>query len=76
MIESFKLVFHSIGERIAERIPELLGYSVATSLAFIFRLSVIEAINGLLQMIVLIISVAVGIATFIYTRRKTKKLDE
>lgn len=74
MLENLKIVFHSVGERIAEKVPELLGYSVATSLAIIFRLSLIEAINHVLQAIVLIISIAVGIATYIYTRQKTKKL--
>lgn len=75
MIESLKIIFHSVGDKITDRIPELIGWSVATSLAIVFNLSLIEAVNGILQMIVLIISIIVGIATYIYTRRKTKKLD-
>jgi hypothetical protein len=74
MIETLKIVLHSVAERLAEKVPELLGWSVATTLAIVFSLSVLETVNIILQMIVLLISIAVGIATFIYTRKKTKNL--
>lgn len=76
MIEAVKSVFFSAAEKFTDKIVEVFGWSVATTLAIILKLSIIEAINGVLQTIVLIISIAVGIATFIYTRRKTKRLEK
>lgn len=74
MVENVKIL-HSVGEKIAEKLPEVLGWSVTATLAIIVQMTLIEFINGVLQTVVLIISIAVGIATYIYTRRKTKKLD-
>lgn len=70
--EYFKLLFHQI----TVKLPEILGYSVTGSLLIILQMSMIEVINGVLQTIVLIISIAGGIATYIYVRKKTKKLDK
>jgi hypothetical protein len=63
MIMSLKVLMHGI----TGTITEVVGYSVATTLAIIHRISIIETINGWLQTGVLIISIAVGVATFIYT---------
>ena len=52
---------------------EITGYSVSTSMAIIHRMAVIELINGVLQTIVLLISIAVGIATLIHTINKIRK---
>lgn len=74
MVENIKILFHSVGEKITEKLPEVLGWSVTATLAIILQMTLIEFINGILQTIVLIISIGVGIATYIYTRKKTKKL--
>lgn len=63
MLQVARVLIHGI----TEKITEVIGYSVATSLAIIHRISVVEVINGWLQTCLLITSIAVGIATFIYT---------
>lgn len=52
---------------VSDKITEVIGYSVAFGLAIIHRISLIESINGWLETGVLVVSIAVGIATFIYT---------
>lgn len=54
--------------------PEQLGWVVSSTVAFLGIASYVEIINGILQTIVLLGSVAVSIATVIYLRKKTKKL--
>lgn len=58
------------------KIPEMLGWSVTGAAAFITGLSIIDFINGILQTVALIVTIAGGIATLIYVRRKTKNLPK
>lgn len=75
MMEGIRLIFHSVAERVADRLTELIGWSGTLTLVAVMGLSIIDLISGILQIIALIVSIAGGIATYIYIRKKTRQLE-
>lgn len=56
--------------------PEQLGFTVSGLLTFVGLASLIDVINGVMQLVVLLGSTVVSIFTIIYLHKKTKKLNE
>lgn len=74
MIESLKILFHSVGGKLAAKLPEVVGVSVTTTAAVITGLSIIDLINGVLQSIALLVTILGGIATYRYVKKKERAL--
>lgn len=74
MIETMKVLLHSVAVTFKERATEILGYSVSGTLLIISQMPVLDLIEKGLQISVLIVSLAGGVMTFIYVRRKYKNL--
>lgn len=74
MIETMKVLLHSVAVTLKERATEILGYSVSGTLLIISQMPVLDLIEKGLQIAVLIVSLAGGVMTFIYVRRKYKNL--
>jgi hypothetical protein len=53
-----------------ENITQAVGYFVSVMCLTVYSMATIELVNGLLQTIVLITSICVGTATFIYQMLK------
>lgn len=68
-------MLHNVIENFKAKMPEVAGF-VSTVIGLIFGMDLIGIINGLLQSIVLIGSIAVSVITFLYIRDKRKKIKE
>lgn len=71
-----KVLLHSAVTMLKERAVEILGYSVSGTLLIISQMPALDLIEKGLQIAVLVVSLAGGIATFFYIRKKTKRLDQ
>jgi hypothetical protein len=76
MIEAMKVLLHSVGITLKERGVEILGYSVSGTLLIISQMPLLDLIEKSLQIVVLLVSIAGGIMTFLYVRRKYKNLSK
>lgn len=76
MIEAMKVLLHSIGHAMKERATEIIGYSVSGTLLIISQMPLLDLIEKSLQIVVLMVSIAGGIMTFLYVRRKYKNLSK
>lgn len=76
MIETMKVLLHSISETLKHKATEIIGYSVSGTLLIISQIPVLDLIEKGLQITVLIISAAGGVMTFLYVRRKYKNLSK
>lgn len=75
-METMKVLLHSIVDHFRAKTVEILGYSVSGTLFIISQMPVLDIIERGLQIAVLLVSLAGGIATYFYVRKKTKKLDQ
>lgn len=76
MIETVKVLLHSVASQVKTKAVEILGWSVNATLFILSQISTLELIDKVLQICVLIVSLAGGIATFLYVLKKMKKLDQ
>lgn len=76
MIETMKVLLHSISETLKQKATEIIGYSVSGTLLIISQIPVLDLIEKGLQIAVLIISAAGGVMTFLYVRKKYKNLSK
>lgn len=74
MIETMKVLLHSVAVTLKERATEILGYSVSGTLLIISQMPLLDLIEKTLQICVLLVSIAGGVMTFLYVRRKYKNL--
>lgn len=74
MIETMKVLLHSFTETMKQKATEIIGYSVSGTLLIISQIPVLDLIEKGLQITVLIISAAGGVMTFLYVRKKYKRL--
>lgn len=65
-----KVLLHSVRERAVE----ILGYSVSVTMFIVSQMPVLDIIERGLQICVLIVSLAGGVMTFLYVRKKYKNL--
>lgn len=72
---SLGVLFHNVFEQVKAKVPEITGFAVSFT-GFILGMDLLNVINGLLQTVVLIGSIAVSVITFQYMRDKRKKLKE
>jgi putative Mn2+ efflux pump MntP len=70
---SLGILFHNVFEQVKAKVPEITGFAVSFT-GFILGMDLLNVINGILQTVVLIGSIAVSVITFQYMRDKRRSL--
>lgn len=70
---SLGVLLHNVFENVKAKVPEITGFAVSFT-GFILGMDLLNVINGLLQTVVLIGSIAVSVITFQYMRDKRRNL--
>jgi peptidoglycan biosynthesis protein MviN/MurJ (putative lipid II flippase) len=70
-----KVLLHNVWDKFSAKLPEFIGI-ISSTLGIMLGMDLITMINGFLQTLVLIASIAVSIITYLYIRDKRNKIKK